>query len=87
MEYQKALLKRLLEMIEINEKENILYKSVMKKLPSYNWEGDNSYFNAMFNKLNENEKRAYYNSGKRYSNSAIKRVRIELNKAFLENNL
>lgn len=34
MEYQKVLLKRLLKMIEDNEKEKIYFESAKKKMPS-----------------------------------------------------
>ena len=78
MEYQKQLLKRLLQMIEDNEKEKIYYESAIRKIPNVN-----EYKNA-WNKLSKNEQRAYWNGGYRYSRSAFKRLRIELNKSMLE---
>ena len=72
MEYQKQLLKRLLQMIEDNEKEKIYYESAIRKYKN-DW-----------NKLSKNEQRAYWNGGYRYSRSAFKRLRIELNKSMLE---
>ena len=83
MEYQKQLLKRLLQMIEDNEKEKIYYESAIRKLPKNEYTFDNEYKNA-WNKLSKNEQRAYWNGGYRYSRSAFKRLRIELNKSMLE---
>ena len=83
MEYQKQLLKRLLKMIEDNEKEKIYYESALRKIPKSECPYDNEYRNA-WNKLSKNEQRAYWNGGHRYSMSAMKRLRIELNKSMLE---
>lgn len=83
MEYQKQLLKRLLKMIEDNEKEKIYYESAIRKLPKNEYSYDTKYRNA-WNKLSKNEQRAYWNGGHRYSRSAFKRLRIELNKSMLE---
>ena len=79
MEYQKELLKRLLKMIEDNEKEKIYYESAIKKVSM----SENDWHKKV-QALSENERRAWYNNGKRYSDSAFKRVRIELNKSMLE---
>ena len=78
MEYQKQLLKRLLKMIEANEKEREYYKSATNKLPKQDL------WNKEFNRLSEKEQRACWNGGQLYSKSAFKRVRIELNKAMIE---
>ena len=83
MEYQKQLLKRLLQMIEDNEKEKIYYESAIRKLPKNVYVYEQEYKNA-WNKLTKNEQRAYWNGGRRYSRSAFKRLRIELNKSMLE---
>ena len=79
MEYQKMLLKRLLKMIEDNEKEELYYKSA-----NYKVDMTKDDWGKRINTLSEIERRAFYNNGKKYSDSAIKRVRIELNKSFLE---
>lgn len=83
MEYQKVLLKRLLEMIEDNEKEKIYFESAKKKMPSMFFTFDAEYQKAWDN-LSKNEQRAYWNGGKRHSKASLKRVRIELNKAMIE---
>ena len=83
MEYQKQLLKRLLQMIEDNEKEKIYYESAIRKLPKSVCVYEQEHNNA-WNKLTKNEQRAYCNGGYRYSRSAFKRLRIELNKSMLE---
>ena len=83
MEYQKQLLKRLLKMIEDDEKEKIYYESAIRKIPKSESTYDTEYRNA-WNKLSKNEQRAYWNGGYRYSRSAFKRLRIELNKSMLE---
>ena len=83
MEYQKQLLKRLLQMIEDNEKEKIYYESAIRKLPKNVCVFEQEYNNA-WNKLTKNEQRAYWNGGYRYSRSAFKRLRIEFNKSMLE---
>ena len=83
MEYQKQLLKRLLQMIEDNEKEKIYYESAIRKIPKSECPYDNEYRNA-WDKLSKDEQRAYWNGGYRHSRSAFKRLRIELNKSILE---
>ena len=70
-------------MIEDNEKEKIYYESALRKLPKNEYPYDTEYRNA-WNKLSKNEQRAYWNGGCRYSRSAFKRLRIELNKSMLE---
>lgn len=85
MEYQKQLLKRLLQMIEKNEKEKLYYNSALKKLPQFDTVfNDRTLWYREFDKLNKDEQRAWYNNGNRYSVSAIKRIRIELNKSMIE---
>lgn len=83
MEYQKQLLKRLLQMIEDNEKEKVYYDNARKKLPKairiYEPECRNAW-----NSLSKDEQRAYYNCGCRYHKSDFKRLRIELNKSMIE---
>lgn len=83
MEYQKQLLKRLLQMIEDDEKEKIYYESAIRKIPKSVYPYEQEYKNT-WNKLSKNEQRAYWNGGHRYSRSAFKRLRIELNKSMLE---
>lgn len=83
MEYQKQLLKRLLQMIEDNEKEKIYYESAIRKIPKSVYPYEQEYKHA-WDKLSKNEQRAYWNGGRRYSMSAMKRLRIELNKSMLE---
>lgn len=77
MEYQKQLLKRLLKMIEDNEKEMKYREMAHLKI---NKDG----FTNGFNILTKNEKRAYFNDGYKHLKSAFKRIRIELNKAMIE---
>lgn len=83
MEYQKVLLKRLLEMIEDNEKEKIYLDSAKKKMPTgvFPW---NIEYQKVWSTLSKNEQRAYMNNGVRYSRASLKRVRIELNKSMIE---
>lgn len=83
MEYQKVLLKRLLEMIEDNEKEKIYFERAKKKMPSMFFTFDAEYQQA-WNNLSKDEQRAYWNNGMRHSKASLKRVRIELNKAMIE---
>lgn len=72
-------------MIETNEKEREYYKSATNKLPKFDTRFENpGLWNKEFNRLSEKEQRAYWNGGQLYSNSAIKRVRIELNQAMIE---
>ena len=73
-------------MIEDNEKESILCKSVANKLPKYDYKDEYSKekYNKVWKSLSDNEVRAYYNNGFRHSRSAFKRIRIELNKAMIE---
>lgn len=80
MEYQKQLLKRLLKMIEDNEKEQLYYKTALKNLEGY----ESPEWRKKFDGLSKNLQRAYWNHGCRYSMSAMKRLRIELNKSMLE---
>lgn len=80
MEYQKQLLKRLLKMIEDNEKEQLYYKTALKNLEGYK----SPEWRKKFDSLSDNLQRAYWNHGRRYSVSAMKRLRIELNKSMLE---
>ena len=82
MEYQKQLLKRLLKMIEDNEKEQLYYKTALKNLEKY--ERFSPEWRKKIDSLSDNLKRAYWNHGRRYSMSAMKRLRIELNKSMLE---
>ena len=53
MEYQKQLLKRLLQMIEDNEKEKIYYESAIRKIPKSAYPYENEYKNA-WDKLSKN---------------------------------
>ena len=53
MEYQKQLLKRLLQMIEDNEKEKIYYESAIRKIPKSVYPYEQEYKNA-WNKLSKN---------------------------------
>lgn len=80
MEYQKQLLKRLLKMIEDNEKEKVYYQTALKNLEGYK----SPEWRKKFDGLSKNLQRAYWNGGRRYSMSAMKRLRIELNKSLLE---
>ena len=82
MEYQKQLLKRLLKMIEDNEKEQLYYKTALKNLEGYKY-GSPEWRNKI-DSLSDNLQRSYWNGGRRYSMSALKRLRIELNKSLLE---
>lgn len=82
MEYQKQLLKRLLKMIEDNEKEQLYYKTALKNLEGYEYKSQ-EYWKKLED-LSINLQRAYWNHGQRYSMSAMKRLRIELNKSMLE---
>ena len=82
MEYQKQLLKRLLKMIEDNEKEQLYYKTAIKNLEGYKY--GSTEWRDKFESLSTNLQRAYWNGGRRYSMSAMKRLRIELNKSMLE---
>lgn len=82
MEYQKQLLKRLLKMIEDNEKEQLYYKTAIKNLEGYEYKSQ-EYWERLED-LSMNLQRAYWNHGRRYSTSALKRLRIELNKSMLE---
>lgn len=82
MEYQKQLLKRLLKMIEDNEKEQLYYKTALKNLDGYKY--DSPEWRKKIDSLSDNLQRAYWNHGRRYSMSAMKRLRIELNKSLLE---
>ena len=70
-------------MIEDNEKEKIYYGSAIHKIPKGVYLYDKEYNND-WNKLSKNEQRAYWNGGCRYSRSAFRRLRIELNKAMIE---
>lgn len=82
MEYQKQLLKRLLKMIEDNEKEKIYYQTALKNLEGYEYKSP-QYWKKLED-LSINLQRAYWNHGHRYTMSAMKRLRIELNKSLLE---
>lgn len=82
MEYQKQLLKRLLKMIEDNEKEKVYYQTALKNLEGYKYGSPE--WGKKIDSLSENLQRAYWNRGRRYSMSALKRLRIELNKSMLE---
>lgn len=83
MEYQKQLLKRLLQMIEDNEKEKVYCENARKKLPKgiYTYEAQ---YRKVWNDLSKDEQRAYWNGGRRYNKSDFKRLRIELNKSMIE---
>lgn len=82
MEYQKQLLKRLLKIIEDNEKEQLYYKTALKNLEGY--DRFSPEWRKKIDGLSDNLQRAYWNHGRKYSMSAIKRLRIELNKSLLE---
>ena len=80
-EYVKQLLDRLNYMFEVNKQSTKEYSHIIDKLPkpylSNEWWKD-------FDKLSNREQTIYRNSGIIYSNSAIKRIRIELNTVLLE---
>lgn len=77
MEYQIALLKRLLKMIEDNEKEKRYFETAHAKISKKG-------FNDAYETFTDNEQRAWRNYGYKHSRSSIQRVRIELNKSMIE---
>lgn len=77
MEYQIALLKRLLKMIEDNEKEKRYFETAHAKISKKG-------FNDAYETFTDNETRAWRNCGYKHSRSSIQRVRIELNKSMIE---
>lgn len=66
-------------MIEDNEKEQLYYKTALKNLEGY--ERFSPEWRKKIDGLSDNLQRAYWNQGRRYSVSAMKRLRIELNKS------
>lgn len=83
MEYQKQLLKRLLQMIEDNEKQEKEYDKVKEKLNVSYWDNREEW-NKRYNALTPKQKEIYNKGRIIYCKSAFKRLRIELNKSMLE---
>lgn len=83
MEYQKQLLKRLLKMIEDNERQAKEYDKVQEKFDVSYWDNREEW-QKRYNALTPRQKEIYHKGRIIYSNSAIKRVRIELNQAMIE---
>ena len=81
MEYQKILLKRLLKMIEDNEYGKHRAAQIKKTLPAHSFSEE---WWKQLNKLDSKDRALVLNEGRVHSNAAIKRVRIELNKAMIE---
>lgn len=84
MEYIKELAKRLIKMIEANEKQKRGFEQVNKKLNDVGFWDNREEWNRRFSSLTQNQKEIYYKGEKIYPKSAIRRVRIELNKALIE---
>lgn len=81
-EYAKQLSQRLNYMLEENVKAKEIYKKLGKKIPD--WTVDHKLYWAELEKLQKHEREIYLKDGVIYSNSAIKRVRIELNTVLIE---
>lgn len=81
MEYQKILLKRLLKMIEDNEYGKHRAAQINKTLPVHSFTEE---WWKQLNKLNSKDRALVLNEGRIHTKAAIKRVRIELNKAMIE---
>ena len=80
MSYEIELAKRILFMLQENERASEIYKNT--KLTSFT-ENRERYYEDL-KKMTKEQKTIYWKSGVLYSKSAIKRVRIELNKSLIE---
>lgn len=77
--YIIELSKKLTMMLQENEKAKAKYE----KMNIPNWFDDREGHEREINKLNDEDKNIYYNSGVIYKRAEIQRVRIELNKELI----